>query len=58
MLAGSPEACADRVLRLMADPAARDRMGEKGREHVRRNFLTTRLLRDYLELFEELRTKG
>jgi hypothetical protein len=33
-------------------------MGEKGREHVRRNFLTTRLLRDYLELFAELRTKG
>jgi len=29
-------------------------MGEKGREHVRKNFLITRHLRDYLNLFGRL----
>jgi hypothetical protein len=29
-------------------------MGESGQEHVRRNFLSTRELEDYLRLFTEL----
>ncbi len=32
------------------------RMGIAGRERVRRNFLSTRNLRDYLRLFNALRT--
>ncbi len=46
-------AAADRILSLLHDPRLRDRMGEAGREHVRRNFLITRLLRDWLELLRE-----
>ncbi len=45
-----PEA-ADRVLHLLLHPEVADRMGALGREHVRANFLTTRNLRDYLEMF-------
>ncbi|MDP9266436.1 MAG: glycosyltransferase, partial [Chloroflexota bacterium] len=47
--------CADRALTLLKDPALRDRMGAAGREHVRKNFLITRNLRDYLRLFTALR---
>ncbi len=30
-------------------------MGRAGKEHVRANYLTPRLLRDYLKLFTELK---
>ncbi|MFQ5595276.1 MAG: glycosyltransferase, partial [Anaerolineae bacterium] len=43
--------CADRVLYLLGKPEETARMGEAAREHVRRNFLTTRHLADYLRLF-------
>ena len=46
--------CADRVLYLLQHPQAAERMGREGREHVRRNFLLTRYLRDYLRLFNQL----
>jgi hypothetical protein len=32
-------------------------MGENGREHILRNFLITRNLKDYLKLFSELSAK-
>jgi len=48
------EACAARCLELLRDPARRQAMGQAGREHVRRNFLTPRLLRDELNLFNAL----
>ena len=41
---------ADRVLQLLRDPKLRDQMGERGREHVRDNFLITRYLHDYLRM--------
>jgi len=46
------EAC----LELLRDNELRQRLGVAGRERVRRNFLSTRNLRDYLRLFTALRT--
>ena len=43
-------------LELLRDDQLRDRLGVAGRERVRRNFLSTRNLRDYLRLFNALRT--
>ena len=43
-------------LELLGDSGLRHRLGVAGRERVRRNFLSTRNLRDYLALFAALRT--
>ncbi len=53
-LVDSPEACAAACLEIMADPAAARVRALVGKEHVRRNFLTPRLLRDWLALFNRL----
>ncbi|MHB1132407.1 MAG: glycosyltransferase [Chloroflexota bacterium] len=53
-LVSGPLECATRLHQLLRDPALRRRLGERGREHVRRHFLTTRHLRDYLELLGSL----
>jgi trehalose synthase len=50
-LVDSIDECAKRTIELLADPAKADAMGESGREHVRRNFLSTRELEDWLTLF-------
>lgn len=50
-LVRSPEECADRSLRILRDPALGKRLGRSGKEHVRRSFLTPRLLRDWLRIF-------
>jgi trehalose synthase len=50
------QACADKTLRLLQHPDEAKRMGEAGREHVRRNFLITRHLKDYLQLFRDLQS--
>jgi trehalose synthase len=55
-LVSSVGEAADASLELLQDPALRARMGEVGRERVRRFFLSTRNLRDYLALFNSLRT--
>lgn len=47
--------CAQRAIELLRDPDLGRQMGEKGQEHVRANFLTTRHLRDYLALFLKLK---
>jgi trehalose synthase len=54
-LVDSVEAAAKRSCDLLADPTRADTMGAAGREHVRRNFLSTRELEDWLRLFGELR---
>ncbi len=46
--------CAERVLYLLKHPQQAHAMGAAGREHVRRNFLITRYLRDYLMAFSQL----
>ncbi|HHX44894.1 MAG TPA: glycosyltransferase [Chloroflexi bacterium] len=50
--------CADRILYLVRHPRGAELMGRAGREHVRRNFVITRLLADYLELFGALMQVG
>jgi trehalose synthase len=53
-LVSSVEQCAQRCLEILADPGLGKRLGRAGKEAVRRHFLTPRLLRDWLELFEQL----
>jgi trehalose synthase len=54
-LVGSAAECAERCLDIMADPARHHQMALAGKEYVRREFLTPRLLRDDLRLFRDLR---
>jgi len=46
--------CAEKTLYCLHNPEDTERMGQEGKEHVRRHFLTTRHLRDYLTLFHQL----
>ena len=50
----SVEGAAYRIRYLLSNPELIRKMGEAGREHVRRNFLITRHLRDYLSLLIHL----
>ena len=45
---------AEKTLNLLKHPEKAKEMGEKGREHILRNFLITRHLKDYLNLFIQL----
>ena len=49
------EACAQRVIDLLADPVGADALGAQGQEHVRAHFLATREVLDWLRLLGELR---
>jgi len=51
MLVHSIEGTAYAIRYLLANPDFAAKLGENGREHVRRNFLLTRHLKDYLLLF-------
>jgi trehalose synthase len=53
-LVSSVEECAQRSLEILADPGLGKRLGRAGKEAARRRFLMPRLLRDWLELFEQL----
>jgi trehalose synthase len=53
-LVDSVEECAAATARVLEDPARSREMALHGKEHVRRNFLTPRLLRDWLALFNGL----
>ena len=48
------EEAAEKTLYLLKHPERGKEMGKEGREHVLRNFLITRHLKDYLELFIRL----
>lgn len=48
------KACADKVVKLFKDPKLSESMGVKAKEHVRKHFLTTRLISDYLDLLSEV----
>jgi trehalose synthase len=52
-LVSSPEDCADRALRILQEPELGKQLGRAGKEHVRKHFLTPRLLRDWLRIFKE-----
>jgi trehalose synthase len=53
-LISSPEEAAERTLRVLSDPELAKRLGRAGKERTRELFLTPRLLRDWLDLFEDL----
>ncbi|MBZ0221014.1 MAG: glycosyltransferase [Candidatus Methylomirabilis sp.] len=53
-LVHSVEGTAYRIRQLLEDPERAERMGEAGREHIRRNFLTTRNIRNYLGIWTAL----
>ncbi|MFQ5593297.1 MAG: glycosyltransferase [Anaerolineae bacterium] len=48
------ELCAEKILYLLEKPEEAGKMGKVAREHVRRHFLTTRHLADYLRLFDQI----
>jgi trehalose synthase len=53
-LVSSPEKTAERSIEILRDPHLAKRLGRAGKEHTRAQFLTPRLLRDWLEIFTEL----
>jgi len=46
--------CADRTIKLLKDPKLREEMGNFGIEHVKKNFLITRHLMDYIRLLKSM----
>jgi len=44
----------DKALRLLRDDSLRKRLGKNGHEHVKKNFLITRHLQDYINLFNRI----
>jgi trehalose synthase len=57
-LVHSPEGAAFRVRQLLNNPDMAKRMGERGKEYVRANFLITRQVRDYLAIWYAAEHKG
>jgi trehalose synthase len=57
-LVHSPEGAAFRVRQLLNNPEMAKRMGERGKEYVRVNFLITRQVRDYLAIWYAAEHKG
>ena len=53
-LVSSPQECAAACIEVLRDPAEARARALKGKEYVRRHFLTPRLLRDWLVLFNRL----
>lgn len=57
-LVHTSEGAAFRIRQLLTNPAMAKRMGERGKEYVRTNFLITRQVRDYLSIWYTLENKG
>jgi trehalose synthase len=53
-LVSSAEEAAARTLGILEDPELAKRLGKAGKEHSRRNFLSPRLLRDWLRIFTDI----
>lgn len=51
-LVNNPKECADRTIKLLENPKLREEMGKFGIKHVRKNFLITRHLMDYIRLLK------
>ena len=56
LLVDSPAECAQRCLEILRDPGLGKQLGRMGKEHARREFLSPRLLRDWLALLSDLDT--
>ncbi|MCF7875225.1 MAG: glycosyltransferase, partial [Candidatus Omnitrophica bacterium] len=50
------DSCADRVIKILKNPKLANKLGTNAKESVRKNFLTTRLISDYLDLLTEVLT--
>ena len=46
--------CADKVIKFLKNPSLSKEIGKKAKEHVRKNFLITRLLLDHLDLLTDV----
>ena len=57
-LVHSVEGAAFRMRQLLNNPEMAKRMGENAREYVRKNFLITRQIRDYLSVWYSMENKG
>ena len=57
-LVSSVEEAAGRIAQLIKDEALRKKLGERAHETVRERFLMTRLLEQYLDLFNSFHTTG
>lgn len=57
-LVNSVEGTALRIRQILNNPDMAREMGENGREYVRRNFLITRQIRDYLSMWYIMENKG
>jgi trehalose synthase len=55
-LVSSIEECAERIVQMIRDKDVRKRIGEAARIKVRENFLLTRDLEDYIDLFSSFET--
>jgi len=55
-LVASVEEAAERIVELVTDKKLRDEMGHKAQDTIRKRFLLTRYLEQYLDLFCELQT--
>jgi len=53
-LVTSIEECAEKVVYLLEHPDIAHELGQKGKEHIKQNFLMPRLLRDELALIKDL----
>ena len=53
-LVSSSQECAERSLQILEDPDLAKRIGKAGKEHARQNFLSPRLLRDWLKIFKDI----
>jgi trehalose synthase len=52
-LVSSPGECAERALKILREPDHGKQLGRAGKEHVRKHFLTPRLLRDWMHIFRD-----
>lgn len=53
-LVNSVEECADKIVYLLQNPKASEELAVEGKENIRKNFLTPRLIRDELALVKKL----
>jgi trehalose synthase len=54
-LVDTPDLCAERALQILREPELGKQLGRAGKEHVRQHFLTPRLLRDWLRIFNNFK---
>ena len=57
-LVHSVEGAAFKTRQVLNNPEMAKRMGETGKEYVRKNFLITRQIRDYLSVWYSMENKG